>query len=216
MVQSKKDRWIEKERKRLLDQHHGNLKVIEHKQGEIKHCLHRIGLLHRSVSTLAGQYSWFNGAVDFDEDQENLIADCLGEVGDRYRPQGAIASQLRYGIEILEDNAEECRNNLLSVFADFLSLHQNDECFKAASFVTKINIVEADAISMMTKDNKPILFPEWSYLGKGKFQRRDFQFQNLTERSSIQGSLFEVLEESEIFKPVKTYTPMTIDELAHE
>ena len=27
-----------------------------------------------------------------------------------------------YGIEILEDNAEECRNNLLSVFADFLSL----------------------------------------------------------------------------------------------
>ena len=106
MVQSKKDRWIEKERKRLLDQHHGNLKVIEYKQGEIKHCLHRIGLLHRSVSTLAGQYSWFNGAVDFDEDQENLIADCLGEVGDRYRPQNAIACQLKYGIEVLEKEQE--------------------------------------------------------------------------------------------------------------
>ena len=106
MPKTKKEKWIEKERKRLLDQHHGDLKVIEHKQGEIKHCLHRIGLLHRSVSTLAGQYSWFNGAVDFDEDQENLIADCLGEVGDRYRPQGAIASQLRYGIEILEKEQE--------------------------------------------------------------------------------------------------------------
>ena len=32
MVKSKKDRWIEKERKRLLDQHYGNLKVIEHKR----------------------------------------------------------------------------------------------------------------------------------------------------------------------------------------
>ena len=106
MRKTKKEKWIEKERKRLLDQHHGNLKVIEHKQGEIKHCLHRIGLLHRSVSTLSCQYSWFNGAVDFDEDQENLIADCLGEVGDRYRPQGAIASQLRYGIEILEKEQE--------------------------------------------------------------------------------------------------------------
>ena len=106
MSKTKKEKWIEKERQRLLEQHHGNLKVIEHKQGEIKHCLHRIGLLHRSVSTLSGQYSWFNGAVDFDEEQENLIADCLGEVGDRYQPQNAIVCQLRYGIEILEKEQE--------------------------------------------------------------------------------------------------------------
>jgi len=106
MPKTKKDKWMDKERKRLLEQHYGNLKVIEYKQGEIKHCLHRIGLLHRSVSTLSGQYSYFNGAVDFDEEQENLIADCLGEVGDRYRPQNAIACQLKYGIEILEKEQE--------------------------------------------------------------------------------------------------------------
>ena len=106
MPKTKKEKWMDKERKRLLEQHYGNLKVIEYKQGEIKHCLHRIGLLHRSVSTLAGQYSWFNGAVDFDEDQENLIADCLGEVGDRYNPQNAIVCQLKYGIEILEKEQE--------------------------------------------------------------------------------------------------------------
>jgi hypothetical protein len=106
MSKTKKEKWIEKERQRLLEQHHGNLKDIEHKQGEIKHCLHRIGLLHRSVSTLSGQYSWFNGAVDFDEEQENLIADCLGEVGDRYQPQNAIVCQLRYGIETLEKEQE--------------------------------------------------------------------------------------------------------------
>ena len=106
MSKTKKEKWIEKERQRLLQQHYGNLKVIEHKQGEIKHCLHRIGLLHRSVSTLSGQYSWFNGAVDFDEEQENLIADCLGEVGDRFQPQNAIVCQLRYGIEILEKEQE--------------------------------------------------------------------------------------------------------------
>mgnify|MGYP003112206936 CR=1 FL=1 len=106
MAKTKKEKWIEQERKRLLEQHYDNLRVIEDKQGIIKHCLHRIGLLHRSVSTLAGQYSWFNGAIDFDEDQENLIADCLGEVGDRYRPQHAIACQLKYGIEILEKEQE--------------------------------------------------------------------------------------------------------------
>ena len=29
MAKTKKEKWIEKERKRLLEQHHGNLKVIE-------------------------------------------------------------------------------------------------------------------------------------------------------------------------------------------
>ena len=106
MPKTKKEKWIEKEDRKLLDRHHANLKFIEDKKGEIKHCLHRIGLLHRSVSTLSSQYSWFNGAVDFDEDAENLIADCLGEVGDRYRPQNAIVCQLRYGIEILEKEQE--------------------------------------------------------------------------------------------------------------
>ena len=106
MTQTKKEKWIETEDKKLLDRHYANLEVIEHKEGEIKHCLHRIGLLHRSVSTLSGQYSWFNGAVDFDEEQEDLIADCLGEIGDRYRPQGAIVSQLGYGIKILEKEQE--------------------------------------------------------------------------------------------------------------
>jgi len=118
MPKTKKEKWMDKERKRLLEQHYGNLKVIEYKQDEIKHCLHRIGLLHRSVSTLAGQYSWFNGAVDFDEDQENLIADCLGEFGDRYRPQEAIVCQLRYGIEILEKEQEQYANKAVQARKD--------------------------------------------------------------------------------------------------
>ena len=105
MPKTKKEKWMDKERKRLLEQHYGNLKVIEYKQGEIKHCLHRIGLLHRSVSTLAGQYSWFNGAVTFNEEDTELISHCTGETGDDY-PQNTIACQLKYGIEILEKEQE--------------------------------------------------------------------------------------------------------------
>ena len=105
MPKTKKEKWMDKERKRLLEQHYGNLKVIEYKQGEIKHCLHRIGLLHRSVFTLAGQYSYFNGAVTFNEEDTALISQCTGETGDDY-PQNTIACQLKYGIEILEKEQE--------------------------------------------------------------------------------------------------------------
>ena len=58
--------------------------------------------------------------------------------------------------------------------------------------------------------------PEWGYLGRGKFQRRDFRFDVLTGSSafSAEGSLFARLGKHEIFKPVKTYPRMTVGTLA--
>ena len=57
---------------------------------------------------------------------------------------------------------------------------------------------------------------EWGYLGKGKFQRREFRFDVLTHSSafSAEGSLFAHLGKHEIFTPVKTYPPITVSELA--
>jgi hypothetical protein len=57
---------------------------------------------------------------------------------------------------------------------------------------------------------------EWGYLGKGRFQRRDFRFDSLTLSStfSAESSLFALLGKHEIFKPVKTYPPMTVSDLA--
>jgi hypothetical protein len=60
------------------------------------------------------------------------------------------------------------------------------------------------------------VFAEWGYLGKGKFQRRDFRFDALTQMSSYsqEGSLFAHLGKHEIFTPLKAYPPMTARELA--
>ena len=57
---------------------------------------------------------------------------------------------------------------------------------------------------------------EWGYLGKGKFQWRDFRFDVITGSSkySEEGSLFADLCKHEIFTPVKTYPSMTVRELA--
>ena len=65
-------------------------------------------------------------------------------------------------------------------------------------------------------DDQPITFAEWGYLGKGKFQRRDFRLDTLTQSSafSAEGSLFAHLGKHEIFRPTKTYPPMTVSELA--
>jgi hypothetical protein len=76
--------------------------------------------------------------------------------------------------------------------------------------------VHGDALTMKDVTGKPIVFAEWGYLGKGKFQRRDFRFDVLTGSSafSAEGSLFADLGKHEIFQPVKTYEPMTVVEIA--
>jgi hypothetical protein len=127
-----------------------------------------------------------------------------------------LALKCIYGIELLADNIVECRENLLTIFADYLGLSANDDAYLAARHVLSVNLVHGDAMTMCTAEGAAISFAEWGYLGKGKFQRRDFRLDALTLSSafSAEESLFSTLGKHEIFTPVKTYSPMTISELA--
>lgn len=119
-----------------------------------------------------------------------------------------------YGIELLEDNVEECRKELHSIYSKFLKIDKTSDWSKAGVEVIKANIIQGDALTLTDTQGQPIKFPEWGYLGSGKFQRRDFHFDALTQRASIKGTLFELFEEEQLFVPVKTYSPMSIEELA--
>lgn len=118
-----------------------------------------------------------------------------------------------YGIELLQDNTAECRKNLIEMYSENLKISKDSDSYKAAANVLAVNIIQGDALSMTDPSGEPLVFPEWAYLSKGKFQRRDFRFDSLTQRSSVEGSLFENFEEHEIFTPIKTYPPMSIEEL---
>jgi hypothetical protein len=123
-----------------------------------------------------------------------------------------------YGIEILEDNVEECRANLLDEFSKFLKLESTSEEYLAGEKVLGVNIVNGDALSMTTGRDlqEPITFPEWAYLGKGKFKRRDFRYDVLTTMSSFgEGTLFEDLNKHEIFFPERDYPQLSIKEIAN-
>ncbi|MFZ5710515.1 MAG: N-6 DNA methylase [Pseudomonadota bacterium] len=134
------------------------------------------------------------------------------------RQYALLALMCSYGIELLEDNITECRANLLDVLADYLSLTPADDLYRAAFHVLSVNLVHGDALTMKTAAGDPITFAEWGYIGKGKFQRRDFRLDVLTGASSFnaEGSLFAGLGNHEIFRPTKTYPPMTIPELAKQ
>jgi hypothetical protein len=127
-----------------------------------------------------------------------------------------LALMCAYGIELLPDNISECRTNMLEIFSEYLALEESDDLFIAANYVLAQNIVHGDALTMRTHLGQPITFAEWGYLGKGKFQRRDFRFDVLTGSSafSAEDSLFAHLGKHEIFTPIKTYPAMTAREIA--
>jgi hypothetical protein len=121
-----------------------------------------------------------------------------------------------YGIELLPDNIADCRANLLAILTEYLNLDESDDLYRAAFYVLSQNLVHGDALKMRTHDDQAITFSEWGYLGKGKFQRRDFCLDSLTLSSafSAEDSLFANLGRHEIFTPSKTYPQMTMSELA--
>ena len=144
-----------------------------------------------------------------------------------------------YGIDILPDNVAKARELLLGIFSDTytkLFKEQTDPaCIDAASFILYKNIIWADALSMKLcgspdlktpftesvkeEDKNDIVFSEWS-LVNGLFKRRDFMFNNLTERGTLSSddcSLFSDLgDEAVIFNPQKEFPLRAFSELRRD
>lgn len=125
-----------------------------------------------------------------------------------------LALMCTYGIELLQDNAEECRENLLEIFAQYLKADSTSVIYRAGAKVLQVNIIQADSLAMKMPNGQSIEFPEWAYLTKGKFSRRDFSYDTLTQRSSHSGTLFDLMADNEIFIPVREYSRLTIEEIA--
>lgn len=134
------------------------------------------------------------------------------------RNHALLALMSIYGIELLEDNVADCRKRLLMAFADEANIKPGEDAYAAAEVVVAVNIVHGDALSMTTQDasRRPITFSEWSYLGKGRFHRRDFRFDTLTQMSSFgeDQTLFADLGKHEVFTPIRDHGALSVLDLA--
>ncbi|MDR0625935.1 MAG: SAM-dependent methyltransferase [Bifidobacteriaceae bacterium] len=133
------------------------------------------------------------------------------------RHYALLALMSLYGIELLEDNAAECRENLVAVFSHFLG--DDAVWLAAARAVLRANIVWGDALTMKAcpGSQQAIVFAEWSYLGKGLYQRRDFRYDTLARMASYgfdQATLFGEVETHDVFQASRGYPPMTYQEVA--
>lgn len=127
-----------------------------------------------------------------------------------------------YGIDILEDNVQECRKRLLDLFASVYQSHFADQikprCLSAVKYVLERNIIWGDAVTLKSVGEKPdyIVFSEWSPVNGSSLKRRDFSFRELVAHADNQGlPLFSDLgEEVFVATPEAQYPPIHFLELA--
>lgn len=101
-----------------------------------------------------------------------------------YERYAVLAVSSIYGVEILADNAEECRKRLFELwnkeYTAICKKSANDETRDAVRYILSKNILCGNALTLMCVDENqkdtdvPIVFPEWSLLGT-KLKRRDFR-----------------------------------------
>ena len=120
-----------------------------------------------------------------------------------------------YGIELLEDNAEVCRERLYrEVVGMMRQIGDLGDYGKSLRYMLRKNVVCGDALTYRTADGKPITFCEWTPIaGSMQFSRRDFQFDFLVNQTH-QYSLFDEQGEAQSFdEPVKSYPPVHYTQL---
>lgn len=133
-----------------------------------------------------------------------------------YERNAIIALSSIYGIDILQDNVQMCRDRLLGAFTHYYLKNYKKgfkpEFLKSAEFILSKNILWGDALSLKTPDEKadPIVFSEWSAVNGSMVKRRDYTMANLLENQPLEGlNLFSDLgDKAFIPRPVGDFPVM--------
>jgi RNA processing factor Prp31 len=112
-----------------------------------------------------------------------------------YERYAIIAISSIYGIDLLDDNIEECRHRLFEIFnKQYISFYKSNykiECINTVKYILEKNIIKGDALSLKTQQNgnESIVFSEWSAVNGSMIKRRDFMLSFMLEPQQ-QMSLF--------------------------
>lgn len=104
-----------------------------------------------------------------------------------YERYSVLAMTSLYGVDILEDNAEECRQRLFDIWDKEYTANAksqaNEQCREAVRFILRKNILCGDALTMLQADGSPIVFAEWSLVTGNQMKRRDFRLDVLLKEN---------------------------------
>lgn len=110
-----------------------------------------------------------------------------------YEKQSIIAISSLYGVDIMQDNVDICRERLFKIWdEEYSALCKNDsseETRAAVQFIISRNIINGNALTLMCVDSQgkdttePIVFSEWTLINGTQMQRSDYTMAELLIRN---------------------------------
>ena len=126
-----------------------------------------------------------------------VVKSRYGKNAPDYERYAVIAVTSIYGVDILHDNINDCRERMYGIFdgeyTATCKAEANDETRNAVRHILRHNILCGDVLTMKTTDGEPIIFAEWSAVNDCLIKRRDFRLDKLLEANTendLQGDLF--------------------------
>lgn len=115
-----------------------------------------------------------------------------------------------YGVDILEDNTEECRKRLFNIFKERYNKLFAEKCkpevLRSVDFLLHRNILWGDALDFTNPQTKqPIIFSEWSAVNGTMLKRRDYMFKFLVQKTHQFSFFNDEGEANAIDEPVKDF-----------
>jgi len=142
-----------------------------------------------------------------------IVADRYKKSQIEFERNAIIAISSIYGVDILQDNAIECRDRLFEIFdVIYTRLYKTDckeDCKTSVKFLLKRNILWGDALDFTNPETKePIVFSEWSAINGSMIKRRDYVFKFLVEQTHQFSMFNDEGNPAAIDEPVKDF-PIT-------
>lgn len=117
-----------------------------------------------------------------------------------YEKYSVLAVSSLYGVDILQDNCEACRERLYRMwdkeYKAVCKKEVSEDCRRSVRFILSRNIVCGNALSLMCVDEnqqdtgEPIVFSEWAFVTGYQLQRSDYTFARLMQGDDETRDLF--------------------------
>jgi hypothetical protein len=143
-----------------------------------------------------------------------------------YERYAFVAVSSIYGVDIMQDNVEECRSRLFQevnkTYTNRFKGDAKDTFRDSIRYVFSVNILCGDALTLTDSTGDPIVFPEWSLVSGNKVKRRDYTFASLLDKAESQPT-FDMVEDFDVDKdnpakivptPIKEYPMVNYLEVA--
>jgi hypothetical protein len=131
-----------------------------------------------------------------------------------YEKYSFIAISSIYGVELLADNAVECKQRLFDVFDNEYRKNckgeTSEDFLEAIKYILTKNILCGDALTLKQNDGNPIIFSEWSLVTNSLVRRRDYRLDQLLEAKEDQMSISMIGWEYD--NELKAFIPSPISE----